>query len=258
MEPTRRTELERRLPTHHLGRPLYWVDEIDSTNRLMRKWADEGAAEGTVLVADYQSAGRGRRGRLWLAPPGTGLLMSVLLRPTRSVALIPFVTAIALATAIEQVTELPVHLKWPNDVRVRGRKVAGILAEAQSTGERHTVVVGVGINVSVPDDVLAEVPVPATSLSREANREIDRVELLLTFLPALEQAYERLEADVWDLKAWKQRSDTFGREVTVVDAKRRWHGTAVDLGDDGALLVRDDDGTTHRVYAGDVTVRYEG
>lgn len=254
MVMTRRTDIESRLPTSRFGHPLYWVDEVDSTNRVLREWADAGASEGTVLVADYQAAGRGRRGRTWVAPPGTGLLLSVLLRPAREAQLISFVTACALADTIESVARLNVRLKWPNDILVDGKKVAGILAESYSVDTATVVVVGTGINVTVPVDVVARFP-SATSLSLETQRPVERVPLLIRFLEVWESTYDLLQAGRWSLDAWKDRSDMLGSSIDVVDGDERWPATALAVADDGALLVQDDAGDTVRLYAGDVTIR---
>lgn len=256
MEITRRNDIESRLSTGRFGQPLYWADEVDSTNRVLREWADAGASEGTVLVADFQSAGRGRRGRTWVAPPGTGLLLSILLRPARDVQLIPFVTACALADAIESVANVDVRLKWPNDVRVSGKKVAGILAEAHSTEAETVVVVGTGINVRVPADVVAQVP-SATSLSLETQRPVERTSLLIRFLEVWESTYDLLQAGRWSLDAWVSRSEMLGSKIDVIDGDRQWAGTAIAIAEDGALRVQTDAGDTVRLYAGDVTIRYE-
>lgn len=255
MAMTRRTDIESRLTTSRFGHPLYWIDEVDSTNRVLREWADAGASEGTALVADFQAAGRGRRGRTWMAPPGTGLLLSVLLRPARDAQLIPFVTAWALADAMESVIDLDVRLKWPNDVRIDGKKVAGILAEAYSVDTATVAVVGTGINVTVPADVVARFP-SATSLSLETQQPVERVPLLIRFLEVWESAYDSLHAGRWSLDAWKARSDMLGSTIDVLDGDTKWGATAVDVADDGALLVQDNAGDVVRLYAGDVTIRY--
>lgn len=257
MTMTRRTDIESRIDTRRFGRPLFWIDEVDSTNRVLREWADEGATEGTVLVADFQSAGRGRRGRIWVAPPGTGVLMSVLLMPAVNMQLIPFVTAVALAEAVESIAHLDVRLKWPNDVLIGEKKVAGILAEAHATDTQTVVVVGTGINVNVPAEVVAQFP-SATSLSLEADHPIDRIALLQRFLEVWESAYDVLQAGSWSLEAWKARTDMLGRAIEVIDGDRTSSGIATDVAGDGALLVQDNAGDIRRFYAGDVTVRYDG
>ncbi len=254
----RREDLEARLPARAFGRPLYWVDEVDSTNRVLLEWATEGYPEGTVLVADYQTAGRGRRGRRWVAPPGTGLLLSVLLRPRRGVPLLPLLTGVAVAEAVEACAGVRAELKWPNDVLVSGRKVAGILAEAVTEGEQVSVVVGVGINVSVPREVLATFPAPATSLHLEADHPISREELLLALLSRWKAHYDQLQLGEWSLNEWKARAPMLGKPVRVETDGESWEGVALDVTEEGALLVRDTDGNLHTVYAGDVTVRLEG
>lgn len=252
----RRSDLEEQLLTRFVGRPLYWVDEIDSTNRMLLEWATEGAAEGTVLAADVQTAGRGRRGRRWVAPLGTGLLLSILVRPADGVAVVPLATAVAVAEAIEErVPGGHVRVKWPNDVRIRDRKVAGILTEAYTAGDETALVVGIGVNVRVPTDVLDALPTPATSLSLESECSVSRIDLLTTLLSQWERVYERVQAGTWSLSSWRQRTDMLGRCITVVEDESVWRGTAVDVAGDGALIVRQETGTVRRLYAGDVTIR---
>ncbi len=251
----RRPDIEVRLASTTFGRPLYWADSVDSTNRVVLEWAASGAPEGLTLVADYQTAGRGRRGRRWVAPPGTALLMSVLLYPERGASLLPLVTGVVLAQVLEELADLEVELKWPNDVLVRGRKVAGILAEAVTVGERVGVVVGVGVNVRVPRTLLESVSVAATSVAFETDRPPSRQDVLLALLPRWERHYRQLQRGTWSLDLWRARAPMLGRPITVVAGEGAWTGVALDVASDGALLVRRADGRVEAVYAADVTVR---
>ena len=169
-----------------LGRPYRFVERTASTQRLLRPDDPEGA----VAVADEQTEGRGRLGRTWLAPAGTSLLVSILLRPDVAPARLPELSLVAgraCAEAIAEVAGLETEVKFPNDVLVRGRKVAGILAEA-SEGR---VVLGIGVNVSqVAGELPAEPRTPATSLLLETGREVDRAELLVALLDRLERRYD--------------------------------------------------------------------
>jgi BirA family biotin operon repressor/biotin-[acetyl-CoA-carboxylase] ligase len=222
-----------------------WFSTLDSTNRYALDAAREGADGGLVVVADLQTAGRGRLGRTWEAPPGSSLLVTVLLRrggdPTRAL----MAAGVALAAAVEQVAGVAVGLKWPNDLLVGDRKLAGLLADV----EGDAVVVGAGCNVNwgtFPDELVAI----ATACNLEAGRTIDRDALLDTYLDELTQTLARGDAVVADYRA---RLTTVGRDVRVHQVRGDdLVGTAVGITDAGALLVRDAAGDEHPVIAADV------
>lgn len=225
-------------------------DVVDSTQRVAFDLADGGAADGTVVVADFQTAGRGRRGRAWHAEPGTSLLASIVVRPSLPVRLLPLLSlaaAVAVAEALVRAGGVAARLAWPNDVVIGGRKVAGILLESRLAAA-PLCVVGVGVNVGArrfPGPLAAR----ATSLAIEAGRAPDRDALLDELLRAFVAWRARLEregfAPVRD--RWLALSETIGR--TVVRAEGT--GVAVGLDDDGALLVRAG-GAVHRIVAGDL------
>ena len=254
-----------------------WVSSTGSTNADVLALARDGAPEGIVVVADHQTAGRGRRDRRWVAPPGASLLLSVLLRPpSRAAGGVTLAAGVALAEAVEQVAGVRAGLKWPNDlVAVSGgeeRKLAGILAEADwPTGttmsggyrppapdDRVVVVVGVGINVVWPRDLpgeAAEVAEVATALNwLGAGVEVDRADLLVGFLRALAGRYATLvsagPADLLD--AWRSRSATLGRRVRVDLGRDDLEGTAVDITEEGHLVVETREGDRRTVTVGDV------
>jgi BirA family biotin operon repressor/biotin-[acetyl-CoA-carboxylase] ligase len=238
-------------------RPEGWTirrfDTIDSTNRWVLDQARAGAPERLVAVADHQEAGRGRRGRTWQARPGSSLLLSVLLRPrltSERVHLLTMAAGLALAEALRGAASIEASLKWPNDVVVGDRKVAGLLAEAEmsSAGAVSTVVIGVGCNVTqreFPDELAAT----ATSCAIEAGRAVDREAVLVAFLGRLDGHLARLD-EVAD--AYRSRLATLGRDVRVDLGNAVIEGRAVDVDSLGRLVLDRDDGVRATVAVGDV------
>ena len=245
-----------------IGHEVRWYDALPSTNELARSLAASGTAEGTVIVAEQQTAGRGRLGRSWASPPG-GLWLSVLLRPRLPVGQTPLVglaAAVATAVAIEETTGLRPRVKWPNDILVDGRKVAGLLLEAGpvrgDTPAPAWLVVGIGINVNVAPDALPARPLyPATSLAAALGRPVDRGRLMRALLRGLDRDYRELgeHGAASALRRWRARSETIGRVVQVATSSATIEGLAEDIDDTGALLVRTRDGAERRVVAGEVT-----
>jgi BirA family biotin operon repressor/biotin-[acetyl-CoA-carboxylase] ligase len=254
-----------------------WVAETGSTNTDAMALARDGAPEGVVVVADHQTAGRGRLGRAWEAPPGASLLVSVLLRPPASVldAVTP-AAGVAMAEAVAEVAGVDARLKWPNDlvVDVGGgveRKLSGMLSEADwpagssaSAGHaapgpntRVAVVVGIGVNVDWPADVPAELADVMTACNHVTGRAPDRRALLDRFLEGLGSSYRRLVAHPedrgWLLDAYRSRSATLGRRVRIDTGADELEGIAVDLDGSGRLVVEPDGGGPRRTIAvGDV------
>lgn len=249
------------LATERFGRTAEsrWLARVDSTNVILRAAARAGAPEGTIVAAEEQVAGRGRQGRRWQAPYGSSILVSLLLRPPPEVnaGLLPFVAAVAAAAILEEVFDLPVTLKWPNDVQVGGRKLAGILVEGEFTGDRlDGVVAGMGLNCNVDRATLAALDVPATSLLAELGRPVERVPLLAALLARWEQQYAALLAGTSPIPAWRQRVTMLGATIEVrEEGLAPWQGVALDVVDGGALLVRDESGTIRTLHAAEVSVR---
>lgn len=224
---------------------VVWYDEVGSTNDLVARLGEGGTPEGVVVVADAQTAGRGRLGRTWVSPPAAGIYGSVLLRPSATVVpLLTLAAGVAIADGIEAATGLSPVLKWPNDVFAGGRKLAGILAEGGDF-----VVLGFGINLrsgAFPSDIAARV----TSLEEELGRPVDRGSVLAECLVALAARYAALQQGRREtvLQAWRARAGAFlGRPI-------EWQGAAAvaeGIADDGALLVRTDRGV-ERVVAGEI------
>jgi len=254
------------LTTAWLGRAYRYRPTVDSTNEQMKRWAAEGASPGSVLLADYQSAGRGRLDRRWDAPPGTALLLSVLLRPAgwpaERGAWLTMLAGLAAAEAIEAVTGRPAWLKWPNDVLLgegeTWRKAGGLLLDAalDANGGLETAILGVGLNVNIPAGALPAAATPATSLLVALGRPVARRALLAELLARLERHYTAADAGQSPAAAWAARLVTLGRVVDVTAAGRApLAGTAEGVDDWGRLLVRDAAGQLHAVAAGDVTLR---
>ncbi len=244
-----------------IGREVLWYDTLPSTNDLARSLAASGAAEGTVIVAEQQTAGRGRLGRSWASPPG-GLWLSVLLRPDLPLGQTPLVglaASTAAAAAIEETTGLRPRVKWPNDVLIDGRKVAGLLLEAgplQAGSGAAWLIVGIGINANVPLEALPSRPLyPATSLAAALGRPVDRGRLMRTLLRRLDRDYAELRerGEAAALDRWRTLSATLGRVVRVATSSAAIEGLAYDVDGTGALLVRTRDGAEQRIVAGEVT-----
>jgi BirA family biotin operon repressor/biotin-[acetyl-CoA-carboxylase] ligase len=246
------------LDTRVIGRRLLWYETLPSTNDLAVRLAELGEPEGTLVVAEAQTEGRGRLGRAWVSPRG-GVWLSAILRPgfaAPRAPLVGFAAAVAAARAIRETARLEARVKWPNDVLVDGAKVVGVLADAGAGGE--FVVLGVGINANVPATALPEgVGYAATSLAERRGEPVDRATLVRTLLRELERGYGALRRGEIGLvlAGWRELAETIGRPVRVRGAARAFDGLAVDVDDAGALLVRLADGRVERVVAGEVTVR---
>ncbi|HTD48219.1 MAG TPA: biotin--[acetyl-CoA-carboxylase] ligase [bacterium] len=252
-----------RLPnigTRLIGRYIRWHESLPSTNDVALRLADVGVPEGTVIVAEEQTAGRGRRGRAWASPRG-GIWLSVILRPGIPVERVPLIAlsaAAATAQAIREATGLPARVKWPNDVLVDGKKIVGILAEAGAGGE--WVVVGIGINANIPLEALPQATgSPATSL-QALGHPVDQEALITLVLRELEGAYDLLKSGGFraTLRRWREMTDTLGRPVRVEMPDAAIEGVAQDIDETGALLVRLEGGSVRRVVAGDLRVREAG
>lgn len=227
-----------------------WYSEVGSTNDIAGASAEKGAAEGLAVLADRQTAGRGRLGRSWASPSGAGIYVSVVLRPSVEAArLVTIAAGVAVTDGIAAATGLSTHVKWPNDVHVGGRKLAGILAE----GAVNHVVLGIGINVqpaAYPQDVAAR----ATSIEAELGRPVDRGLVLAECLAALASRYRELTENrtTGIVDAWRMRAaPMLGRRVEWESAGERHTGLAENIDDDGALIVKVGAGTL-RIRSGEV------
>jgi BirA family biotin operon repressor/biotin-[acetyl-CoA-carboxylase] ligase len=242
-----------------IGREIHCLETTDSTNSRVRDLGLEGAADGTVVTAEEQSAGRGRRGRSWVSPPGRNLYMSVLLRtdlPAEAVSQLSLLAGVAACEVLREWCD-DAALKWPNDVLVGGRKVVGILSELEARRERPFVVLGIGINVNMaleefPEDLRDK----AGSLLMATGKPVDRGRVAGLLLSRLEERYEDLRRHGFApiAERWRTLSGFLGRSIRVQEPGGIVEGKVVDLDGDGALRLRLEDGKEHRVLAGDVTV----
>lgn len=238
---------------------IYRFGKIDSTNSYVLSLGDKGFPEGTVAVADEQTAGHGRFGRKWEAAPTSSLLLSVLLRPAflqrDELFVLTFSAAVALSEAIREVTGVETELKWPNDILIAGKKVCGILLESGFEGDKLShVVLGIGLNVNQVD-FPEEIKDKATSLSIAAGRPCDREELLSSILVRLNETYESLRSREFYrvMKKWRENSNLFGRNVTIRIAGKEIEGTFEDVTDDGSAVIRTPSGE-RRFTAGEITI----
>ncbi len=259
------------LRTGRFGQNIVYRPRLGSTNDLARAQAVAGTPEGLLVLAEEQTAGRGRQGRAWHAPFGGALLASLLLRPTflppPQAFLLTALAAMAVADTVVQETGLAAEIKWPNDVLLDGRKLCGILVELQgrpgapagagepaSPGTLEWAVLGWGLNVNV--DFGPDLAGWATSLAGALGRPIPRLPLLWGCLERMETAYEGLRAgtgdEIW--AAWRARLSTIGRAVEVRAPDETFSGTALDVARNGALLVRREDATVVPILAADVSV----
>lgn len=244
------------LTTVRVGRELLYFPATSSTMDEVRARAERGAAEGLAVVADEQTAGRGRLGRAWVAPPGVNIYVSILLRPSLAVMKrLGMVAPLAVADAVAAVGGPAVRFKWPNDVRVGERKLCGILIEGEFAGDRPAfAIIGIGLNVNLNTDAHPEIADIATSIARETGRPVPRADALAALLNGLERYYEAEDGEALR-RAWRDRLDTLGREVDVTFAGRTEHGIAEDVDGDGALILRRTDRSLITIPAGDVTLR---
>jgi len=255
-------DLLARLPGKRIvGRDIRVFQETTSTNDVAEKLARDGVKEGVVVFAESQTKGRGRLGRRWVSPAKHGLWFTVLLRPPLPPAEATQLTvaaATALVRAVQAVTGLAPDIKWPNDVLLGGRKVAGILTEMNAELDRvNYVLIGMGVDVNQSaSDFPPEIRPLASSLKLEAGRAVERAELAAAILQELDRDYARICRGDFPALAdeWESRCTTIGQHVSVLVGERRVRGRAESLDDSGALLLRTEHGRIERILGGDVTV----
>ena len=249
------------LRTRAIGREFHYLRVTDSTMVDARRLAEQGCAHGAVAVADEQTAGRGTKGRSWVSPAGRNIHATLVVRPdAEQMKRLSIVTPVATAEAVERTTGLAPRIKWPNDVEIEGRKLAGILIEGEWRADGPVwALVGIGVNVNFdPAPHAAQIERPATSLMLELGREASREAVLAALLNAFEEAYDNAASEQV-FEAWRGRLDTLGREVAIIgpDGQRLVEGRAEDATREGALIVRDGAGAAHTVMAGEVSLRHQ-
>jgi len=244
-----------------IGWRIHYFDEVGSTQRVAAEMAEEGAAQGTVVIAERQSAGRGRMGRSWHSPAGVNLYLTIILRPSMPLAEVPrlsLVAGVAAAEALETVAPGIVALKWPNDVWLSGRKAGGIIAEAVTDAAQglKCVLLGIGLNVNLaPEDVPPDLRDKATSVRIATGRACDRIGLAEALFNRLQSRYMETEASGFAAvrSVWERYSALTGRRVTVVDGNARISGVVRGIDADGALMLDTDAGPA-KILTGDVSV----
>lgn len=252
-------EIRYGLQTETFGQNIHYVREIGSTNNTAKELAFAGSLEGTLVVAEEQTGGRGRLGRYWLSPPG-GIWLSLILRPRitpSEVLRISILAGVAGIETIQKVTGLKLRIKWPNDLLIDEKKVAGILTEMETEADEvHFVILGMGINANIDGcDFPPDLRENAASLSMVLGRDVDRCRIVRLLLKNLESAYEQLKSinfcNIVDL--WRKHSATLGTRVRVDTIGEVIEGKAIDISDEGALIVRLDSGECKTLWSGDVT-----
>ena len=254
------TEIGYKLKTKTIGQTIHAYHSVKSTNDIAAQLAASGTPEGTIVTAEIQTKGRGRLSRTWHSPPHAGIYVSIILRPTFPAEQAPgmsIMTALALADTIENYCPDRTRIKWPNDVLISGRKVAGILTELTAEGRRiEYVIIGVGVNVNHrADDFPPELSSIATSVRRASRRKQSRVELLKQFLVRLEKEYTRYQKRGLSTSRTRMRwySSLIGNRVKLAHGRRIIEGVALDIGADGSLILETQQGTIS-VSSGEVTV----
>lgn len=254
------TEIAYGLKTKSIARNIFAYKAVKSTNDLAAEMAEGGQPEGTIVVADQQTKGRGRLGRRWYSPEGTGIYLSIVLKPEFPTEMAPAVsvlTAVALADTLVKYNPDDVRIKWPNDVLIGGRKVAGILTELAAEREKiNHIIIGVGINVNqAAGDFPEEIRHLATSVRRSVKKKVRRVDLLQSFLANFEKEYAGYKRSGLKKSHAKIRkySSLIGHEITIRSGRHEETGRAVDIDVDGRLVL-ERDGVKSLINAGEVTV----
>jgi len=255
-------EIQEGLNTEIIGkRGIFHHHLTDSTNIRAKSLADEGAEEGTVIIAEEQEQGRGRRGRRWFSPEGKGIYVSIILRPRLAPSESPkltLMTAVAVADALISLTSLDIRIKWPNDIIVHGRKLAGILTEVSAEmDDVKYVIIGLGINVNIPNDLFpSDIGDTASSIILETGRKFPRIRILRAYLEWFEKYYALVRTSGFGpvLKRWKDLSDIIGRTVRIDLVHQSYTGEVLDVDENGVLVLEDSAGTLHRIFSGDVQI----
>ncbi|HIT64528.1 MAG TPA: biotin--[acetyl-CoA-carboxylase] ligase [Candidatus Ventrimonas merdavium] len=253
--------LDALLATRQAGRSRVLLDTVDSTNQEARRQAEQGAPDGTLVLAEEQTAGKGRRGRSWSSPKGSGIWMSLVLRPAfgpEKASMMTLLAAMAAARGVRETTGLACQIKWPNDLVLNGRKVCGILTEMSTEQARiRYAIVGIGINANTAG-FPKELRDTATSLYAESGIPADRALLAASVLLAWEEYHGRF-LETMDLSGLLEEYNASlvnrGRQVRVLDPKGEWQGTALGIDREGQLLVQTEDGAVRTVLSGEVSVR---
>ena len=254
-EETVVTSIQNQLNTKFVGQQLYHYSHVTSTMEMAKKAAIEGAPEGTVIIADEQTSGRGRLNRTWLSPRGN-LAVSIILRPSlNDLPKLIMVTSLAVVQSIKRVTGLETQIKWPNDVLIKGKKVCGILIESEIKGQKvNFVILGIGINVELDTSAFPDISAIATSLSRELGAKVSKAELTSVLLSELEQLYLEAKTGAPVHREWQKRMETLGKWIQVNNGETTEYGKAENVAENGNLILRRADDKLVEIVVGDVTI----
>jgi len=244
-----------------LGNKIYFYDEIDSTNNEAKKKAEDGATQGTLVITECQNSGRGRRGKKWISPSGSGIWMSFVLRPTihpYGASMITLVAALSVVSALKNIKNLECSIKWPNDIVANGKKICGILTEMSSELDSvNYIVIGIGINVNITefDEDIKDI---ASSVFLETGLTIKRSQVVADFARYFEKYYS-IFMQTQDmsglLDAYNKLLVNAGREVKISNINSQFIGNAIGINNKGELLVKKHDGNIEKIMAGEVSVR---
>ncbi|MBQ9697941.1 MAG: biotin--[Acidaminococcaceae bacterium] len=255
-------EIVAHLSTKWVGHHIHYLKEANSSNEVGKGLADKGCADGTVIVAEEQTSGKGRLSRGWFSPAGCGVWCSVVLRPPfmpSEASKCTLLAAVAVIKAINKYKGVNAKIKWPNDVLLEGKKMVGILTEMSAEfGRINYIVIGTGINTNVPKSIVPdELKDLAISVADVAKEPIRRVQILADYLQNIEELYETVLQEGFGpvLDEWRKYSDTIGQAVKVIAPDKTYFGTAVEIDEEGLLIVKKEDGTLEKVIAGDVSIR---
>ena len=254
-------EIGLNLNTKIMGKRIVHQKEIPSTQDMAAELARQGAIEGTTVIAEMQTRGRGRKGREWVSVSGGGIYLSLILRPNLApsqILQIPLVAGVALVKSIEKIDSLQPRIKWPNDILIGKRKVGGILTEMNcEIDEVNFVILGIGINVNIPGSLLAaETTSLASSLSEEYGEHISRARLVQSFLNEFEIIYGQYMKSGFDSirDDWKHLNNTIGSWIKANDGGKETEGLALDIDNEGFLLVKKENGDVSRIISGDISL----
>jgi len=262
--PYGRLAVQSELTGSVFGHNLKFFQETDSTNQVLKKMAAQDAPEGTVVISDMQSAGRGRRGKAWSSSPNLGIWMSILLRPNlhpNSVQTLTLAASVAVMRALEPFRIEGIGIKWPNDILINGKKVCGILTELSAEAEKvDWVIIGIGLNVNHSEsDFPYDISSVATSLVLNVDKKTlpDRSVIAADIIDEMEKVYRRFieKGSAWVVREWKKYNITLGKRIKIISQQGETNAEAVDITEEGRLIVRDENGKEFELYSGEISIR---
>ena len=253
------------LKTQSIGKVIHYHDELGSTNTELMELGEKGASEGTVVIADRQTQGKGRLDRTWISPPGVNLYISILFRPeilAKDSTVFTFLASIALKETMERTGVQNTNIKWPNDIQINGKKVAGVLTEMQTRREMaNFIVVGIGVNINMTSDEMnremGSISLIATSIKEALGKDIERAKFAADLLLELEKWYQLFSTQRKKpiLEYWTENWGDLNKRVLVkIESERDFEGIAIGVDESGYLLVEKEDGEVSKIITGDVTV----